>query len=606
MRQLGETSEQGMELVPQEAARVDPRRRAGIFSLAAGQPRDLLDSVRRRLLLVALLAIAPVATLSMVQGLMHLSGAQDEARQRLLQLAVSAASSQANIIASAESVLQTLQTVETVRAAGAGCQATLYGATLSLPFVSNMGVLDKEGTIVCGAIPGPRSVAGEPWWQNLAKAPSRLTLTERLVSAATRTEIIIVLEPLRAPDGSFDGAMALGLDAARLDTMLRQATVEAGGVAAIFDAAGRELVSNSRALSQVLFDPSRFAGAGNELREVTDANGRSWTYTVAPLDRQGLIAAYALPTQDLFGWTPLAVAASFALPGLVAVLSLVGLWFAVDRMVLQWLNYLRRVTSVYGKGHYRFRPTRLERAPSEFRALGAAVEHMALAVRLRDAKLRENLAEKTALVREIHHRIKNSLQVVVSLLSLYGLGIGQGEDRRRFEELRTRVNTLAVVHRILHEANEGSTVKLRELLRELAALLEGVPDRNLAVRIDAPDLLLPIDMAVPFALMVVEIVLGLAAPDAPRLLPVTVGCDQGGGRFTITIAAGPVAGTGAQPGRFDLDQGFASQLGGQLHRAEDGDNVRVTGDFPLRTGAAPGGQRHGHDRVQAAGPGREP
>ncbi|MEP9350030.1 sensor histidine kinase [Xanthobacter sp. KR7-225] len=582
-----------MELVPEEAARVDPQKRAAIFALAAGQPRDLLDSVRRRLLLVALLAIAPVATLSMVQGLMHLSGAQDEARQRLLQLAVSAASSQANIIASAESVLQTLQTVEGVRSAGPACQATLYGATLSLPFVSNMGVIDREGTVVCSAIAGPRSVAGEAWWRSLSTGPMRLTLSDRMVSPATRTQIIAVLEPLRTPDGRFDGAMALGLDAARLDTMLRQATLEPGGVAAIFDASGRELVSNARALSADLFDPRRIAGSGSELREVVDPSGRSWTYTVAPLDRQGLVAAYALPTQDLFGWTPLAVAASFALPGLVAVLSLVGLWFAVDRMVLRWLHYLRRVASVYAQGHYGFRPTRLETAPSEFRVLGAAVENMALAVRLRDAKLRENLAEKTALVREIHHRIKNSLQVVVSLLSLYGLGIGHGEDRRRFEELRTRVNTLAVVHRILHEASEGSAVKLRELLRELAALLEGVPDRNLAVRINAPDLLLPVDMAVPFALMVVEIVHGLAIPDAPRLLPVTVGCEQGDGRLSICIAAGPAARTGATYGRFDLDQGFANQLGGQLTRTEEGDNVRVTGDFPLRTGAAPGAPRQG-------------
>ncbi|MBB6308494.1 sensor histidine kinase [Xanthobacter tagetidis] len=577
-----------MELVPKDAARVDPRRRMGIFPLSSGAPRDLLDSVRRRLLLVALLAIAPVASLSMVQGLMHLKGAEDEARQRLLQLAVSAASSQANIIASAESVLQAMKTVEAVRAAGSACQATLYGATLSLPFVSNMGVLDKDGTVACSAIAAPRSVAGEPWWDNLVRAPARPTLTERRMSPATRTEIIIVLEPLPAPDGSFDGAIALGLDATRLDTMLRQATVEAGGVAAIFDAAGRELISNSRTLSQELFSPAGLAGSGSRpvLREVADATGRKWTYTVAPLDRQGLVAAYALPTRELFGWTPLAVAASFALPGLVAVVCLVGLWFAVDRMVLQWLNYLRRVTSVYARGHYRFRPTRLERAPSEFRALGAAVENMAHAVRLRDAKLRENLAEKTALVREIHHRIKNSLQVVVSLLSLYGLGIGQGEDRRRFEELRTRVNTLAVVHRILHEASEGSAVKLRELLRELAALLEGVPDRSLSVRIDAPDVQLPVDMAAPFALMAVEIVLGLAVPDGPKL-PVTIGCSQSDGRLVVTITAGPMANTVARPGRFDLDQGFASQLGGQLTRAETGDNVRVTGDFPLRPGRAP-------------------
>ncbi len=376
------------------------------------------------------------------------------------------------------------------------------------------------------------------------------------------------------------GAMAMGIDVTWLDALLRSETPPAKGIVTVFDASGKELASNSRPMSAVLFAGKPVTVTGHELRESTDGDGRSWSYAVAPLGRDDLVAAFALPTEELYGWTPLTVAASFALPVIVVAVCLVGLWFAVDQVVLQWLLYLRRVTTVYAQGHYGFRPTRFDAAPSEFRVLGQAVENMALAVRLRDAKLREALAEKTALVREIHHRIKNSLQVVVSLLSLYGTEVTDADDRRRFEQLRTRVNTLAVVHRLLYEANEGSAVRLRELLGELARLLEGVPDRELSVRVEAPDLFLPTDRAAPFALMMVELVLGLIAPGTGKRAGVTIVCVESAGRLHMTVEAPSTAQESAPADHEGLADGFASQLGGQLTRATHDGQVRVEGDFP--------------------------
>ncbi len=165
-----------------------------------------------------------------------------------------------------------------------------------------------------------------------------------------------------------------------------------------------------------------------KLGEREDVSGRAWSFAVATIDRHDLIVAFAQPTDELFRWTTFHVAVSFVLPVFMVIFTIVAIWLATDRMVLQWLLYLRRVTAVYAQGHYGFRPSRMDQAPSEFRVLGHAIEDMALAIRERDARLREGLAEKTALVREIHHRVKNSLQVVVSLLSLYGSSVKGEED----------------------------------------------------------------------------------------------------------------------------------------------------------------------------------
>ncbi|MFG1402619.1 sensor histidine kinase [Xanthobacter sediminis] len=569
-----------MEWVKAQAEHAHHRERNAIFAAAAGEPRSLLDSVRRRLILMVLFALAPIAGLNFVQGALQLRTAQQEAQGRLLQHVQADASTLEKVFASAENVLRALQNVADVRDAATSCPAILHGAVLSLPFASNIGVMNRDGRVLCSALPlEARDVSGEPWWRQAAR-DSRFLLSGRVFSRAAAAEVLVGVLPLRERDGTFIGAVTLSMDVSWLEGLLRRETPAGQGVVALFSAQGVELLSNARIVSGALFADQPMAGPGSILREARDPDGRSFTFATAPLGREGLVAAFAMPTERLFPWTVLTVAASFALPTLIVAASLVGLWLAVDRIVLQWLLYLRRVTAVYARGHYAFRPTRFDDAPSEFRALGHAVEEMALAVRERDGRLRLALAEKTGLVREIHHRIKNSLQIVVSLISLYGSGL-RGEDRRRFEQLRTRVNTLALVHRLLHEAADGSKVRLRELLRELGGLLEGACERPARITVEAQDAPLPTDMAVPLALMVAEIVLGLtAAREEPPLKPalLTLRARAAGGRLAIEVEAALPDGAARAAG--DLAHGFAAQLGGSLAHGAGTDRALVSGDFP--------------------------
>lgn len=566
------------------------RESATLFAAATGQPRTLFDSVRRRLILMVLLALAPIAALNIVQGVMQLSGAEEDARQNLLRHALSAAASQQNVVASAENVLYALKNVDEVRTSGPTCTATLRGATISLPFVANIGVIDAGGRLTCSALPtADTDLKDDSWWQAAIAKPG-FSLSGRVLSTATNKDVLIGLLPLRDASGRLQGALALGIEISWLDNLLRQQVPPSEGAVALFSATGEELVSNARGLSTVLFEGAPFAATDTGLRESTDYSGRSWTYATTPLGREGLVVAYGSPSDRLFGWTLVTVAASFALPALVMVASLIALWVAVDRIVLRWLLYLRRVTAVYAQGHYGFRPTRLDAAPSEFRVLGQSVENMAFAVRQRDARLRENLAEKTALVREIHHRIKNSLQVVVSLLSLYGGGIGKGDDRRRFDQLRTRVNTLALVHRILYEASDGSQVRLRELLGELAALIEGSSDKNLRLVVEAEEARLPTDMAVPLALMVVELVLGLTLRPGSTSLGIHIAGAVGDDRLRLVLTG--AADAPEEPS--GLAGGFAAQLGGTLTRDHAGDALVIVGDFPCPSTASSDTAEFGH------------
>jgi len=548
----------------------------------AGRLRRLLASARLRLIVVVLLTLAPIAGLNIVQGFLQWRTAEEEARQRLLQNATASAVTVDGVFASAENVLQALGTLEEVREAGPQCADILNGARVTLPFVANIGVIDAEGGIRCSALPiTETSVRRYEWWRTLPNA-SGFVLSGKLLDPAASSEMIVGLLPQRR-DGRFTGALALGIDLRWLQNLMKRETPPQSGIVAVFSPRGEELVSNSAAMSAVLFGAGRPAGEGR-LSEAVDASGRVWTYATAELERSRLEVAFALPRETVFGWRVAALTAAIAIPVIFAGLSLVALWLAVDHIVLRWLTYLRRVTAVYAHGHYRFRPRRLEEAPTEFRVLGDSVEDMASAVRERDARLRESLAEKTALVREIHHRIKNSLQVVVSLLSLYGGGVRRPEDRARFDQLRMRVNTLALVHRILYEASDGSQVRLGELLRELAALIEGAGERSLEITVEAPDAPLATDMAVPLALMVVEIVLDIAAcrEEGAPALPVRLRAGVDGDRLAIAAFAPCPPREADPPAGLDLAAGFASQLGGELTRLSADGDLEVSGVFPCR------------------------
>ncbi len=96
----------------------------------------------------------------------------------------------------------------------------------------------------------------------------------------------------------------------------------------------------------------------------------------------------------------------------------------------------------------------LDGAPTEFRLLGEGMSEMAAAIQERDRNLREAIAQKTMLVREVHHRVKNNLQIVMSLLSLQAGRVRDPAATEALRQARARINALALVHRILYEIED--------------------------------------------------------------------------------------------------------------------------------------------------------
>lgn len=126
--------------------------------------------------------------------------------------------------------------------------------------------------------------------------------------------------------------------------------------------------------------------------------------------------------------------------------------------------------------------------------------------------LKSSLAEKEVLLREIHHRVKNNLQVISSLLYLQSENITNPEALEMFRESRSRITTMALVHEELYRSSDLSSVNIREYVNKLVPRLGAAfgAGGGIEYRVEARDTELAIDQAIPFGLIVNELVTNAA------------------------------------------------------------------------------------------------
>jgi len=143
-----------------------------------------------------------------------------------------------------------------------------------------------------------------------------------------------------------------------------------------------------------------------------------------------------------------------------------------------------------------------------------------------EAQLRASLEEKEVLLKEIHHRVKNNLQVVSSLLKLQAESIQDPQVASLFQESRHRVRAMGLLHERLYQSENLAHIDLADYVRGLVIhLSRSYSLREVEIRINVDKLTLDIERAVPFGLIINELVsnsLKHAFPQGPGELVVTV------------------------------------------------------------------------------------
>ncbi|MDB5719338.1 MAG: signal transduction histidine kinase [Sphingomonas bacterium] len=185
-------------------------------------------------------------------------------------------------------------------------------------------------------------------------------------------------------------------------------------------------------------------------------------------------------------------------------------WLVVDRLLLRPLAQMQKAIAGYRIGDAELAIPRMTTPSHEIRELGGAFASLTQRLARHDAELEESLERQTLLTREVHHRVKNNLQVVASLINLHSRGATTDEARSAYATIQRRVDALSVVHRNHYahlEENRG--VSLRALIGELASNLRATapPEAaGLAITLDLAPHYASQDVAVPVAFLITEIV----------------------------------------------------------------------------------------------------
>ncbi|MDD4786955.1 MAG: histidine kinase dimerization/phosphoacceptor domain -containing protein [Pirellulales bacterium] len=173
--------------------------------------------------------------------------------------------------------------------------------------------------------------------------------------------------------------------------------------------------------------------------------------------------------------------------------------------------------------------------------------------RMAEVRLRASLEEKDLLRKEVHHRVKNNLQVISSLLSLLSREIGDPEIAQLFQESQGRIRSMALIHEQLYRSGDLARIDFTAYVEDLVGHLRRGLGRKAApvtFQLEVQTLPLPLDLAVPCGMIVNELVtnaLQHAFPDG-RSGEIRVTFTQDAAGYRLAVADD---GVGIKPDRCD-------------------------------------------------------
>jgi len=158
----------------------------------------------------------------------------------------------------------------------------------------------------------------------------------------------------------------------------------------------------------------------------------------------------------------------------------------------------------------------------------------------RTAALNASLQEKVVLLREVHHRVKNNLQIIISLTNLQMRRIDDIHLKQALAETQNRVKAMSLVHEKLYQSEDLSMVNFSAYIQSLVSQLftyYGVNSRKIVLHIDIGTIMIDINTAIPLGLVINELVSNVVKHAFPgeRSGEVFITAKEENNRMAITI-----------------------------------------------------------------------
>ncbi len=573
-------------------------------------------SVRGRVFGLVLLCAVPVYVLAGYIAWQNYRIEADRPRERVLLVREARVSRQQAVITFARQALERLATIaELSQGAPESCGIPLRQALeLRSDEFSHLVVADAQGGVICSSRPSApaNERPGPVWLAGVARSGALVSGNPQIVRSDGSAALVIGA-PLR--EEGADRGVVIGTvrtdwlsGPAEREPAAQAHTGGGGGGDSAQPIASREwLVDENRhvlALSgsdaaalPTEADLDRLTSGSEATLSAVSRGGQRYVFATATVPG-GLRLLVGYPVGATTTRAQMLFVRRMVELGLLLLSGLTVVWLGANLTVVQPINRLSQSVRRW-RGGERFCAGTLDGLPQEVRELSRSFAQATDALAERETQLSRAVAQQELLMQEIHHRVKNNLQVIASLLNLQSNRIRAPEAKAEFQAARDRIRALATLHRYLYVQGELHTINMRNFLTELCEqLLQAIGEKTgghesrIQVEIDASELQISSDQAVPMALIVTEAVSNAAkyafpggrrghilvrlSADTERAVLVVrddgVGIPEG----RVRTEAGVRDGLGIQ-----LIRGFARQLGATLTVSKEG-GTRYAVDMPLR------------------------
>lgn len=562
---------------------------------------ELRRSLTFRIAGLLALALLPVGLISVVTTYQLLNKADRELRDGLLALTSEAAAEQEAAIRTATGVAKAfVGMIPVLRETGYDCQAPLGTIMRDSPELSFLGYVGNDGTVLCGSTDQGKDLSERPLHQEFIENPGP-RVKFNAMGSISRTAVIVVSLPVIS-DGEYDGYVIASLPHRQLN---RPAATSIGRERPLelvtFNSEGEVLTATANGNMEDRFLPANRAlsalVSGEEATFVAEVTtGKDRLFALSPIVPGQVFALGSWEYRRGFMFGGLGIGSSLLFPLLMWIVSLTVAFFAVQRMVIKPTRNLRARMLQFMRSRRLVEPINDPSIPTEIRDMEETWMRLAENILHDEAELYDTIHQRTVLLKEVHHRVKNNLQLIVSLVGMKMRKARSPAVKQALSNVQQRVMSIARVHQNLYETSTAERVRAGELLAAItaqivAAASHGEDDMELKTRFD--DCEVYPDQAVPLSLAVSELItnalkhIGPLDGKAKSFLEVTLDCEEGGGRGLVTVRntlppepvpqAEDSTGLGEQ-----LVRAFSSQMEATVKREETDTHFTVTIDFPIQ------------------------
>ncbi|WP_425093474.1 sensor histidine kinase [Tropicimonas sp. S265A] len=554
-------------------------------------------SLRTRLAVMLSLAVLPLGFIAVFQTTTVISDARALEERDLLAETVRAVDAQRALLRRSYGAADALgKAVRRVGPTSDECSEMLREFVDSDNPFSFAGFISADGLLTCASSGVGTDFSGRDDWVDLVANP-RSTLVINEQGAVTGQSVVIATEPIFNADGTFFGALSLSMPHVVTDRLMARDLP--GTIVALLDEQGNVLTASTG-----IDDAERFSAAGVVPAEMsipregatlryTREDGETKLAALVPLRDYGVYVLGLWDETEVL-MTPASWAnAAAAFPILMWIASLAVAVFAVDRLALRHLDRLRSGMASFEPQHGSAVFVDLADAPIEFESIAETYNALIDKILADRLELQDTVQEKDLLLREVHHRVKNNLQLIASILNIQLRTVSDPGAKHVLRRVQDRVLSLSSIHKALYSGTTVATVRVDKLLHEVVqATLSVAVAGGKAIRSET--LLDPLNMdpdrAVPLALLANELVTNavkyVGRPnDGVPFIDVSLAVEGAHILFEVRNTIGapltdPVAEEGTGLGARLIDA-FVSQLDGSMKAGEtaNGRHYAVTVSF---------------------------